>query len=397
MKFRLLLLISLLIPVLVIGCTEEKAPTKTPTPVPANVLKIGVLIPKTGKFQTSGVVMENSARLAKKHIEEEMGIKVELVFADCGDSAEKTKSAFLELSDSVLAVVGAYSSTQAIAAADTAMETKTPYIVSVASAGIIEQKVNEGNRYVFRNAYNTTYWGELAVEFLKLSKAEGYYFQGFQPLSTFNQGMLNVIKKYKEPVAVSYYNPSVDPKDVQKKAVEAANAVGEHDVLILGDPGRLSISYLKEYRQNGGKGIVYSIGGVLALPQTLKNLESAEYTAFQSAALDKIKVTEYTEKYFEDYRKEFGEDANNYAGVLTYDAILILAKAFEKSGDDKEMLIKVLEEGEFTGACGVYKFNENHQALWGSEKLKGKISEWVDGRAVVLYPEEYRESDVVWP
>ncbi len=53
--------------------------------------------------------------------------------------------------------------------ADAAGESKVVYLVSVASTEVIENKVAEGNRYVFRTAYNTTYWGVLAGEFLNLA------------------------------------------------------------------------------------------------------------------------------------------------------------------------------------------------------------------------------------
>jgi branched-chain amino acid transport system substrate-binding protein len=377
-----------------VGETPEKVEKKEVT------IKIGVLVPKTGRFQNAGVFIENAAKLAKKHAEE-IGVRVELEFADCGDSPEKTKSAFIELSGKgVNAIVGAYSSAQAISAAEAAQQTSTLYMVSVASTTQIEKAVLDGNRYVFRNAYNTSYWGELAAEFIRLSGAEGYYFQGFQPLRTFNQGMLDVIKERTdvELKEESYYNPSADPKDVYNKAIDAASKMGEKDVLVLGDPGSLSVSYLKEYRSNGGKGIVYSVGGVLALPQTLRSLgEIADYTAFQAASLEGVMETEYTKKYFSEYREEFGVEANNYAGVLTYDSILILAQAAQKADDvTSDKLIEVLEKGSFTGAAGIYRFNDAHQAEWGSDELKGKIAEWVNGDMLVVYPEEARESDIVW-
>ena len=155
----------------------------------------------------------------------------------------------------------------------------------------------------------------------------------------------------------------------------------------------MSIKFLKTYRQNNGKGIVYSVGGTLALPQVLASINESYYTAFQAAVLKETEKTKFTTRYFKDYKALYGEEANNYAGVLTYDAVLILAQALEKGGEGK--LIETLESGEFMGACGVYKFNELHQADWGSEKLKGVIGEWV-GKVEVIYPEEYRTSNVLW-
>ncbi len=393
MKKIAILLITALVVSFILGCIQQ------PEVKEVKEIKVGVLVPKTGKFSNAGVLMENAAKLAEKHVEE-MGIaknyKIRLIFADCGDSPETAKSAFLSLANKdVVAIVGAYSSPQAIACADAANQAKIVYIASVASTGQLEKKVKDGNKYVFRNAYNTTYWGILAAEFLRISNAEAYYFQGYSPLKTFNQGMLSEIKKRIDiPLkAEEYYNPKVNPKDVEESAIRAAKVVGDKDVLILGDPGPLSIKFLKTYRQNNGKGIVYSVGGTLALPQVLASINESYYTAFQAAVLKETEKTKFTSKYFKDYKALYGEEANNYAGVLTYDAVLILAQALEKGGEGK--LIETLENGEFMGACGVYKFNELHQADWGSEKLKGVIGEWV-GKVEVIYPEEYRTSNVLW-
>ena len=360
-------------------------------------LKIGVLIPETGKFSAAGKAMKNAALLAKEHVEK-FGLseyKVELIFADTKSSPEGAESAFRQLAEKgVVAVIGAYSSPEAIAAAKVAGELKVVYIATVASTEQLEKMVEGGNRYVFRNAYNTSYWGELATIFLEISKAEGYYFVGFEPLKIFNTGMLKKVNASGiESRGITFYkSPAVDPKDVVEKAREAAKVVGERDVLILGDPGTLSVTFVKEYRKSGGKGLIYSVGGVLALPQTLKQL-NIDYIAFQAAALENTEKTEFTSAYFTDYREKFGEEANNYAALLTYDAILILAQAYEKNAD----LVKRLEEGKFKGAAGIYEFNEKHQALWGREELKGVIGEYVKGRIEIVYPEKYKTSDVLWP
>ncbi len=374
---------------LILGCIQ---PAETPSEQPEKKIKIGVLIPETGLYSAAGVAMKNAAKLAAKHTG-----NVELVFADCGDSPEKTKTAFEYLvSQNVDAIVGAYSSPQAMVAADAAGENKVVYLVSVASTGVIEKKVAEGNSYVFRISYNTTYWGVVAAEFLKLAEPEKYYFVGYDPLKTFNQGMLNAIEEIygSDPEMEIYYkSPSVAPDDYKNVAKLLAETVGEKDVIILGDPSGVSINFLKEYRANGGKGIVYSVGGALALPATLKKL-NAEYTAFQAAALEETEKTDMTKKYFEEYRTGYGEDANNYAGLLTYDSVLILSQAFEKGGKDK--LIETLESGSFKGAAGIYSFNSKHQALWGSKDLKGVIGEFIGGKVEVLYPPEYATSQVVW-
>lgn len=382
---RPIIFLFLLIILLFSGCAERE-----------EVVRVGVLIPETGSFATAGKAMKRAAELAAEHVKEtnlDGEYKIELVFADCGSTPEEAKSAFVQLAaKGVKIIVGTYSSPQAIAAADAAMETKIPFIATVASTMQLEEKVAEGNRFVFRIAYNSTYWGELAREFLILANPENYCFVGYEPLKTFNSEMLRVIEKsgYEKICEIYYKSPKIAPESVKEVAREVAAKAGERTVVILGDPGPSSITFLKEYRASGGRGIVYSVGGTLAMVSLLENIK-ANYTAFQAAALEKTAKTEFTKKYFEDYARKYGEEANNYAGILTYDSILIVAQAVAKGGD----IVEVLETGSFKGAAGIYTF-VNHTANWGSENLKGVIAEFV-GEVKVLYPPEYAESDVIWP
>ncbi|WP_457591538.1 ABC transporter substrate-binding protein [Geoglobus sp.] len=382
------LMLLVLSGLIVAGCTQEERKTLT----------IGVIVPETGIFSTAGKAMKNSAVLAEEHIKK-YGLSdydVRVIFADGGSTPEQAKSAFMELAKQADIIIGAYSSDQAVVCAEAARETGKIYIVSVASTGQIEKMVKEGNRYVFRNSYNTTYWGYLAGEFLRVSGAERYYFVGYDPLKTFNQGMLKAFEgsTTAEKIGEVYYlSTKVSPDDYAVKAEQVAKATTKRDVVILGDPGGTAIQFVKAYRKAGGQGLIYSVGGVLALPTILKKID-VDYIAFQCAGLESTEKSDLTKAYFSDYREKFGEEANNFAGLLTYDAVLIAAQAWK---GDTEKTINALENGEFRGAAGVYKFGQNHQAAWGSEKLRGIIAEYVDGRIEVVYPEEYRTSDVVWP
>jgi len=383
---RMLVLPLIALVVIAAGCIQQPQ---------EKTLTIGVIVPETGIFSTAGKAMKNAATLAEEHANT-LGLseyKVKVIFADGGSTPEQAKAAFMELSSKADIIVGTYSSDQAVVCAEAAKETKKIFIASVGSTGQLEKIVSEGNKYVFRNAYNTSYWGILAAEFLRISGAEGYYFVGYDPLKTFNQGMLKEIGEAKKIGETYYLSTKVSPNDYLEKAEEVAKILGDRDVLILGDPGGTAVGFVKAYRKAGGKGIIYSVGGVLALPKTLRDLNES-YIAFQAAAFENTEKTNLTKKYFEDYKKKFGEEANNYAGILTYDAVLIAAQAW--SGDT-EKTIEKLETGEFKGAAGVYKFNEKHQALWGSEGLRGVIGEFVNGSVLIVYPEDLKTSDVVWP
>ncbi len=361
-------------------------------------LTVGVIVPETGLFSPAGKAMKNAAYLAEEHIKK-YGIsefEVKIVVADGGSTPEQAKSAFMELAKQADIIVGAYSSDQSVVCAEAAKDTGKIYIASVASTSQLEKAVREGNRFVFRNAYNTSYWGVLAGEFLELSGARKYYFVGYDPLRTFNQGMLKSFEGKTNAVKIGevyYRSTRASPNDYAIKAEEVARTADSETAVILGDPGATAIQFVKTYRKAGGEGLVYSVGGVLALPKTLMTIK-VNHIAFQSAALENTEKTRFTGAYFEDYREKYGEEANNYAGILTYDAVLIAAQAWR---GDTESTIQALESEEFEGAAGIYRFNSEHQALWGSEKLRGIIAEYFDGKIEILYPEEFKTSDAVWP
>ncbi len=389
MKKIIPILLLIAVSVAITGCSQE-AEKRT--------LTVGVIVPETGIFSPAGKAMKNAAYLAEEHIKK-YGLseyQVRVVVADGGSTPEQAKSAFMELAKSADVIVGAYSSDQAVVCAEAAKETGKIYIVSVASTSQLERAVKDGNRYVFRNAYNTTYWGVLAGEFLEISRAEKFYFVGYDPLKTFNQGMLKAFeeKTNAEKVGEIYYlSTRASPNDYAVKAEQVAGETDKRTVVILGDPGATAVQFVKAYRQAGGEGLIYSVGGVLGLPKTLKAVK-IDYIAFQSAGLENAEKTDLTKAYFNDYRERYGEEANNYAGILTYDAVLIAAQAWK---GDSESTIRNLETGEFKGAAGIYRFSSNHQALWGNDRLKGVIAEYLDGRIEILYPEELRTSDVTWP
>ncbi len=384
-KLLICMLASIL---LVMGCVQHEEKTLT----------IGVIVPETGIFSTAGKAMKNSALLAEEHINKYKLSKynVKVIFADGGSTPEQAKSAFMELASQADVIVGAYSSDQAVVCAKAAEEVKKVYIASVASTSQLEKMVEEGNKYVFRNSYNTTYWGILTGEFLRISGAERYYFVGYDPLKTFNQGMLKAFEdktKARKIGEIYYLSSRLSPDDFAIKAERIAKITEKDDVVIVGDPSGTAIQFVKAYRKSGGKALIYSVGGVLALPQTLEKLDLS-YIAFQCAGLEETEKTDLTKLYFQDYRKRFGENANNFAGLLTYDAVLIAAQAWK---GNTESTIAQLESGEFKGAGGVYRFSKNHQALWGSKDLIGIIAEYVEGRIEIVYPEEFKTSEVIWP
>ena len=388
-KIVLITLTLLLLSIAIAGCAQKEEKKS---------LTIGVIVPETGIFSPAGKAMKNAAYLAEEHIKkfDLSNYDVKVIVADGGSTPEQAKSAFMELAKQADIIVGAYSSDQSVVCAEAAKETGKIYIASVASTTQLEKAVRDGNRYVFRNAYNTTYWGTLAGEFLRISGARKYYFIGYDPLKTFNQGMLKAFedKTKAEKIGEIYYlSTRASPNDYAVKAEKVAKESDRNTVIILGDPGATAVQFVKAYRKSGGEGLIYSVGGVLALPKVLKGIK-VDYIAFQSAGLENTEKTDLTKAYFEDYKKKYGEEANNYAGILTYDSILIAAQAWK---GDVDSTIQNLEKNEFKGAAGIYTFGKSHQANWGSKMLRGIIAEYFDDKIVVLYPDQYKTSDVAWP
>jgi len=118
----------------------------------ANSLKIGVLLPLSGRQATFGRIQQKSVVMAAAEVNAGGGIngkKIELIVADTQSNPDMGRRAIERLieRDKVLVIVGGFSSTVTWAAISIAQTNKIPFLVNSAAADKITE---QGWEFIFR-------------------------------------------------------------------------------------------------------------------------------------------------------------------------------------------------------------------------------------------------------
>ena len=365
-----------------------------PADKPGDAVRIGVLAPLSGPYAAGGTSFVQAATLAAEQANSEGGVlgrRVEVVAADTQGRVDVAKSEALRLvsREKVSALVGAYLSEETVGVMEVAASHRKVLIVPVAATAEITDRVRDEParyRYVFRVGYSIPQWAELVVAFLSDRSVRRYAFVGAG--IRWNRELGDALGRTAaragiSPAYVAYYspgNPAFDPV--------AVAAVGSApDIVVLGDPGRNSVSFLKRLREVAPDLPVFSIGGALGDARLAASLPLSGPLFVQAAAWSgaSAAATEYAVRY----ERRYGAPPVGYSDTLPYDAVGVLAAAWRKAGSlDAAGAIAALEMGAFQGVAGTYRFDADHQARWGTGPgdLRGTVVRWERDGARIVFP-----------
>lgn len=361
---------------------------------PGDAVRIGVLAPLSGPYAAGGTSFVQAATLAAEQTNAEGGVlgrRVEVVAADTQGRVDVAKSEALRLvsRENVSALVGAYLSEETVGVMEVAAGRGTVLIVPVAATAEITDRVRDEParyRYVFRVGYSIPQWAELVAAFFSDRSVRRYAFVGAG--IRWNRELGDALGRTAEragisPAYVAYYspgNPAFDP-------VAVAAAASAPDIVVLGDPGRNSVSFLKRLREVAPGLPVFSVGGALGDARLAASLPLSGPLYVQAAAWSGASdaATEYAGRY----ERRYGAPPVGYSDTLPYDAVTVLAAAWRKAGSlDAAAVVAALEKGAFQGVAGTYRFDANHQAMWGTGPgdLRGTVVRWDRDGARIVFP-----------
>ena len=361
---------------------------------PGDAVKVGVLAPLSGPYASGGTSFVQAATLAAEQANSEGGIlgrRVTVVVADTQGRVDVAKSEALRLvsREKVNALVGAYLSEETVGVMEVAAVHRIVLIVPVAATAEITDRVRgEGDRYryVFRVGYSIPQWAELVAAFLADRSVRRYAFVGAG--IRWNRELGETLERTAAragivPTYTAYYspaNPAFDP-------VAVAAAASAPDIVVLGDPGRNSASFLKRLREVVPAVPVFSIGGALGDARLAASIPLSGPVYVQAAAWRG--ASKAATAYSERYERRFGTPPVGYSDTLPYDAVTVLVAACRKAGSlDAEAVGAALEKGAFQGVSGTYRFDADHQAQWGagSGDLRGTVVRWEKDGARIVFP-----------
>ncbi|MFA6148756.1 MAG: ABC transporter substrate-binding protein [bacterium] len=359
-----------------------------------DALKIGVLAPLSGPYAAGGTSFVQAVTLAVEQANAEGGVfgqRVTTVVADTQGRVDVAKAEALRLvsREKVTALVGAYLSEETVGVMEIAARQRTILIVPVAATAEITDMVRREYaryRYVFRVGYSLPQWAEMISAFLSDRKVRRYAFVGAG--IRWNRELGETLERTVAPMGIApaytaYYSPGNPAFDT----VAVAAAAASPDMVILADPGRNSVSFLKRLREGAPALPVLSVGGALGDARLSASIPPAGPVYVQAAAWRGVSPA--ATAYVERFEQRYGAAPVGYSDTLPYDAVTVLVAAWRKAGTAAtEAVVPVLERGAFAGVAGMYRFDASHQAIWGTGAgaLRGTFVRWERGGARIVFP-----------
>jgi len=357
-------------------------------------LKIGVLAPLSGPYAAGGTSFVQAATLAVDQANAEGGVsgqRVTIVVGDTQGRVDVAKAEALRLvsREKVSALVGAYLSEETVGAMEVAAAHRTVLLVPVAATAEITDKVREEHaryRYVFRVGYSLPQWAEMIGAFLSDRKVRRYAFVGAG--IRWNLELGETLERIAAPRGITpVYTAFYSPGNPAFDTVAVAAAAASPDIVILADPGRNSVSFLKRLRESAPTLPALSIGGALGDARLAASVPLSAPVYVQAAAWRGVSPA--ATAYVERYEHRYGSPPVGYSDTLPYDAVTVLVAAWRKAGSAAaEAVVPVLERGTFAGVAGMYRFDAAHQAQWGTGAgaLRGTFVQWERDGARIVFP-----------
>jgi branched-chain amino acid transport system substrate-binding protein len=334
-------------------------------------IRVGAILGVTGPAANLGGPEARTLEMLVQEINKKGGIKgnpVELIVKDSSASPEKAISFAKQLidEDRVFAIIGPSTSGETMKIKTLAEDGKTILLSCAAAEAIVKPvgkyvfKTPQNDSHAVRKIYDqmkkagivkigvvssNTGFGKAGKEQLeKLAPEYGITIVANEVYDKEATDLTAVVTKLKAAGVQAFVNWSIEP--AQAIVIKNARQIGL-EIPIFQSHGFGNIQYVKAAGP-AAESVIFPAGRLLvadSLPADNK----------QKAVLT---------KYKKDYEARTHEDASTFGGHA-YDAFMILVKAIETAGPDKEKVRTAIENTQgFVGTAGVFNFSaQDHNGL----------------------------------
>ncbi len=334
-------------------------------------IKVGVILSITGPASFLGAPEQKTIQMLVDEINAGGGIngqKLELIIKDSQASPEKAVSFAKQLieEDNVFAIIGPSTSGETMQIKNIAEVSKT-ILLSCAAAEVI---VNPLAKYVFKTPQKDSDAArKIFMTLQKLNIAKIAVLTSNTGFGKAGKGQLEKIApEYNVQVAISevYAKDATDLTGVLTKVkTEDVGAIVNWSIV----PAQSILA--KNMRQLGFTIPLFQSHGFGNIRYVQNAGQAAEGIIFPAGRLlvaevlpDNHPQKAVLEKYKKDYETKYKEDVSTFGGHA-YDALMILVKAIETAGADKEKVRDAIENMQgFVGTGGVFNFSPtDHNGL----------------------------------
>ncbi len=334
-------------------------------------IKVGAILAVTGPAAFLGAPEAKTLEMLVAEINKKGGIKgnkLELIIKDSGASPEKAISFAKQLieEDKVFAILGPSTSGETMKIKGVAEEGKT-ILLSCAAAEVI---VNPVAKYVFKTPQKDSY---AVIKIFEQMKKMGIAKIGVLSSNTgFGKAGKEQIEKLAPEHGITVVVSEVYDKAASDLTAEVTKLKGAGVDAILNwsiEPAQAIV--IKNARQIGLTVPIFQSHGFGNIQYVQAAGPAAEGVIFPAGRLlvaDTLPKSSPQKavlaKYKKDYEAKYKEDVSTFGGHA-YDALMILAKAIETAGTDREKVRDAIENMKgFVGTGGVFNFSaQDHNGL----------------------------------
>ncbi|MGO4887598.1 ABC transporter substrate-binding protein [Anaerobacillus sp. MEB173] len=372
----------------------------------ADVVKIGTLHPLSGGLANEGQEMRDAIRLAVEEVNEAGGIqslggaKVELVEADHEGVPEKGVSEVQRLDrDGVVGIIGTYTSGVALPATQEAERSGIPFVIDIASA---DQVTERGFKYTFRLQPPATM---MAQNFLT-------YFEALNEMS--DTKLKTAILVHEDSVFGSSIADLIEQQaaskglEVLESLPHSASTADLSSTINRIKSAKPDIVVVTTYLRDGTllvngihesgfkpKAIIGVANGAFSNAQFIEG-ETAKNQHIMDVNYTINPQSELANKVKEDFKTKFNKNLGPNA-AYSYTSTKVLLDAIERAGSTDRAAIKdALGETNYTDHIlpqAEIVFDENGQNV----NAQAVLSQLFDGETKVVYPEEFKNAEPVYP
>ncbi|MBB5224184.1 branched-chain amino acid transport system substrate-binding protein [Amaricoccus macauensis] len=311
----------------------------------AEPLKVGLILPMTGPFASTGRQIEAAAKLyIAEHGSEVAGREIELIVKDDAGVADATKRLAQELivKEKVEAIAGFGLTPLALAAAPLATRAKVPEIVMAAATS----SITEQSPYVVRTSYTTP---QVTSKIAEWAAKEGIksvvtvvsdYGPGIDAETTFAKTFGATGGQVVESLRVPLANPDFSP--FLQKVADA-----KPDAIFVFVPSGVGAPFMKQYVERGldTTGVQLLADGGITDDDILNSMGDPALAAITGFHYSAAHDSPENKAFVEAFKAANDGMRPNFMAVGGYDGMHLLYAALEKTGgkSDGESLIEAMK------------------------------------------------------
>jgi branched-chain amino acid transport system substrate-binding protein len=363
-------------------------------------IKVGVILPLTGKLAKYGDIEQKSFIMAAEEINASGGIdgkKIELIVENTKGKSDVGRSVINKLiqQDKVTVIGGGYSSSVTWATAEIAQQNKVPFVVNTGSADKITE---QGWEYIFRinppvSEYPGTFKSFAKEVASDIKVAAIVYINSLFGVSESrkfiqqaeNLGLKVVLKQSFETSTVDFKPLLVNVK-AKKPDLLYMIAYNTEASLLMRQAQELNLNpklfyghaigcTLPEFQASAGKAAEYVWSATRWTP-------TAPYTGAQ----------EYNDKFAAKYVLQ-----TDYHGAQAYSAMYVIADTLKRTKKlTREEVRIALSKTNMMTVFGPVKF-VSYDKKTQQNRLPTLLVQWIDGKLATVWPQKIASQKYIYP